>query len=58
MSELELKIYESFKSREQYTLSEDMSVRIKELELIDSLESDGSIRVTGRAMGFIIGTAD
>lgn len=51
------KIYEHLKIAPQYTYSQDIAIRQKEVEAVDELIQLGLIRVKARAIGFIIADA-
>ena len=54
MNDLELKIYEHYKSNRSYHYSSDMKQKKLEVEAIESLSEQGYITIKTQAIGYVI----
>jgi hypothetical protein len=50
------KILNELKAKGSYRYSDNPSVKQHEMELVDTLELDGMIRINGRAVGVVFAT--
>ena len=54
MTEIELRIYEHYKSNKMFYYTQDASVKQTEMQAIQNLESNGYITVKKRTIGYVI----
>ena len=54
MSELSEKLYEHFKNAPRYTYSNDVSIKAREIDAVNELETSGVIVVKMRTIGYVI----